>query len=149
MSEIEQTINSMPKKLKTKRFFRKYFPIIMILLVVVLAATSVYFYRKANNDPNAATQAEVKSLVNKVGRLMVLPDGEIPTIATVSDPEALQDQVFFLDAKKGDKVLIYSGARKAILYSPEFNKIINIAPLNSETPTPTTTPEATKTDKKN
>ncbi len=153
MPEIEQTTN-VTKKLKSKSFFKKYFALIMIFLVLVLAGTSIYFYRKAKNDPNAATQAEVKSLVSKVGKLMVLPDGETPTIATVSDPEALRDQAFFVDAKKGDKVLIYSGARKAILYSPNFDKIVNIAPLNTDTaknPTvnPATSPAESKSDKKN
>ena len=61
---------------------------------------------------------------------MFLPSDELPTIATVSDPEALQNQSFFIDAKKGDKVLIYSNARKAILYDPIANKIITIAPVN-------------------
>lgn len=136
MSEIESTTNVIPKKLRSKRFFKRYFSLIMIFLVLILAGTSVYFYRKAKNDPNAATQAEVKSLVSKVGKLMVLPGGETPTIATVSDPEALSDQTFFVDAKKGDKVLIYSGARKAILYSPDFDKIINIAPLNTGSSAP-------------
>lgn len=151
MSEIESTTNVIPKKLRSKRFFKRYFSLIMIFLVLILAGTSVYFYRKAKNDPNAATQAEVKSLVSKVGKLMVLPGGETPTIATVSDPEALSDQTFFVDAKVGDKVLIYSNAKKAILFSPEQNKIINIAPLNSESQqvTNNTETKTTTTNKKN
>lgn len=156
MPEIEQTISTnTSKKLKFKGFFRKYFSIIMLVLVVLLAGTSFYFYKKSNSNPDAEAQAEVKSLVSKVGRLMILPEGETPTIATVSDPEALKDQAFFADAKKGDKVLIYSNAQKAILYDPEADKIITIAPLNTDaaknpTTTPTETPKTpTKTEKKN
>lgn len=159
MPKIEQTTQTIDtsseiKKIKKSSFFLKHFSSIMVLLVVLLALTSVYFYRKSQNDPNAVSQAEVKSLVSKVGRLMVLPENETPTIATVSDPEALKDQAFFVDAKKGDKVLIYSNAKKAILFDPSVNKIITIAPLNTDatknpTVTPAPTPTEPKTDKKN
>ncbi len=102
----------------------------MILLVIALGATSLYFYKKVHTTPEIVSQEETKDLVSRVGKLMVLPEGETPTIATVSDPSVLQDQVFFADAEKGDKVLIYANAKKAILYSPTLNKIITIAPLN-------------------
>lgn len=150
MPDIEQTIQTpITKKPKMKGFFRKYFSLIMIVLVILLAATSFYFYKKSNSNPDAASQAEVKALVSKVGDLMVLPEGEVPTVATVSDPEALKDQEFFTDAKKGDKVLIYSNARKAILYSPDLDKIITIAPLNTDAAkAPTVTPAEPKTETK-
>jgi hypothetical protein len=81
-------------------------------------------------NPQAVAQKETEALVAKVGKLVVLPAGETPTIATVSDPEALKDQAFFASAVKGDKVLIYTTAKKAILYSVSMNKIIEVAPLN-------------------
>ena len=65
-----------------------------------------------------------------VSKLMVLPTDETPTMATVSDPEKLKNQAFFVNAKVGDKVLIYTKARKAILFSPSQNKIIEVSPLN-------------------
>ena len=70
-------------------------------------------------------------LTEEVGKIFVLPKNEIPTIATVSDPSALKNQAFFADAKKGDKVLIYTNAKKAILYDPVIKKIINVAPVNT------------------
>jgi hypothetical protein len=51
-------------------------------------------------------------------------------VATVSDPEKLKEQPFFTQAKKGDKLLIYAKARKAILYDPAINKIIEVSTLN-------------------
>ena len=77
------------------------------------------------------SQEEVKKVVAQVGKLILLPEGETPTIATVSDPSALKNQAFFADAKKGDKVLIYTNAKKAILYDPVIKKIINVAPVNT------------------
>ncbi len=124
-----QNINQVKPR---RRTFRRYIPLILVVLVIVLAITSAYFYKKSTSNTNQASQAEVKSLVERVGRLAVLPTDETPTIATVSDPEALKNQSFFANAKKGDKVLIYSNAKKAILYDPDIDKIITIAPLNTE-----------------
>lgn len=144
-SQIEQ-----PNKTRSRGFLKRYLPLILVLLVIMLAATSVYFYKKSNGT-DAAAQAEVKSLVQRIGKIAVLPTDETPTVATVSDPEALKGQAFFADAKKGDKVLIYSNAKKAILFDPLEGKIVNIAPLNTETakaPSVTPTESSKKTDKK-
>ncbi len=130
---------------KSKSFLKKYFALILIALVIILGVTSAYFYKKSTTTKtDQISQAEISSLVEKVGRLAIVPSDETPTIATVSDPEALKNQAFFVDAKKGDKVLIYSNAKKAFLYDPTADKIVNIAPLNTETGgtnTPTTNPE--------
>ncbi len=123
-------------------------------LVLVLGITSVLFYRKYNDvraNPQKYVQETVDSLVGEVRQLMVLPEGETPTVATVVDPQKLKDQPFFANAVTGDKVLIYARARKAVLYSPTSHKIIEVAPLNigNPTPTPETKPAAntTSTDK--
>ncbi len=110
-----------------------------IVAVVVLAslATAFYLYSQLNQlktDPQKAVQAESKDLIARVGRLIVLPEGEEPTIATVTDTELLKSQPFFVNAKKGDKVLIYTNARKAILYNPLDNKIVEVAPVNLGAP---------------
>ena len=101
--------------------------------------------RDLKKNPNVVAQQEVTSLVAKVGRLVVLPEGETPTVATVSDPEALKDQVFFKNAVKGDKVLIYAESKKAFLYSVSLDKIIDVAPLNIGNQK-AVTPPATDTD---
>ena len=78
----------------------------------------------------------------------MLPTGETPTIATVTDASKLKDQAFFTNAVTGDKVLIYTNAKKAFLYRPSTNKIINIAPVNLGSGTgaapAATTPTTTK-----
>lgn len=109
--------------------------VMSVLIVLVLAAggTAYYFYAQAQKlaeDPQAGAQEEVAELVAEIGMLIVLPEGETPTVATVSDPERLKDQPFFAKAKAGDKVLLYSTARKAYLYDPVAKKLIEVAPLN-------------------
>lgn len=108
-------------------------PIVILLLILIPAAAAAYFYNQVlqlQKNPQAVAQAENATLLTKVGALIVLPEGETPTIATVNDPAKLKDQPFFAKAKQGDKVLIYTNAKKAILYSPTENKIVEVAPLN-------------------
>jgi len=116
-----------------------------IILAVIAIIAAVYFYVqysdiKANN-PQQISQQEVTDLVARVGRLIILPTDETPTIATVTDPQPLKSQAFFANAQKGDRVLIYTGAKKAILYNPTENKIVEVAPINigDQTPVPAAT----------
>jgi hypothetical protein len=113
----------------------------LVLLLVGASAGMLYFYRQAVT-PEEGSAAQVSHAVAVVGRLMVLPEGETPTVATVSDPQKLQDQPFFAKAEKGDLVLIYPLAHRAILYSPKLNKIIEVAPINlaNQAPAATTPP---------
>lgn len=107
--------------------------IVLVLLVLIFGGSAYYFFTKyqtLRENPNAITQEEIDSLLAEVGELILLPQGETPTIATVADPEALKDQAFFANAQKDDKVLIYAGAQKAILYSPARKQVIEVAPVN-------------------
>jgi len=131
ISTINNTDNMIPKT-PAKKSLRKYFPYILLLLIILLGLSTGYFYKQSMRmkNPDIVAQNEAKALAEKVGKLIVLPTDEVPTIATVSDPEALKSQIFFTDAKKGDKVLIYTNAKKAVLYDPVLNKVVTIAPLN-------------------
>lgn len=129
--------------------FRKYAVQILVAVAVVSFGSAYYFYSEYSalkKNPNKLVQAETSKLVTKVGKLIVLPEGETPTVATVSDPEKLQNQPFFARAKKGDRVLIYANARKALLYDPESNRIVEVAPINIGQPTGESTPPAPSSD---
>jgi hypothetical protein len=109
------------------------------LAVIVVGGIGYYLFSGTQENPQQAQQQEIQELVAAVGKLMVLPTGEQPVIATVADPEKLKDQPFFANAKKGAKVLIYNTARKAILYDPAEKRIVDVAPLNvgsTATPAP-------------
>jgi hypothetical protein len=108
---------------------------VWILAVIALLgiAGSAYFYAQyqdIKNNPGKVGQEEVQKLVNQVSKLIVLPTDELPTVATVTDPDQLKSQPFFAHAAKGDKVLIYTNAKKAVLFDPAQNKIIEVAPIN-------------------
>lgn len=125
-------------------------PLVLFVVAVVFAVYSYTQLAELRGDPQRVAEKEVEELVNRVGKLIVLPEGEQPTVATVSDVESLREQPFFAQAKNGDKVLIYTNARKVILYDPVKNKIVEVAPLNigetvpeesEEQPETETTPE--------
>lgn len=134
--------------------FKKYYSWILLVLFIVSASLASYYYSQLQNsrqNSQAASQEEIKTLVEKVGKLIILPPGETPTVATVIDPDKLRDQAFFANAQKGFRVLIYTTARKAILYDPVKNIIVEVAPVvigNPATPpAPAPTP-ATSVPKK-
>lgn len=115
-----------------------WLPVVIVVLLGIGAGGYYYLqYQKAQSvDSLLAAQNEQKKLIERVGRLIALPQGEQPTIATVSDIEKLKGQPFFASAKNGDKVLIYNNAKKAILYDPIADKIVEVGPVEASQPTP-------------
>lgn len=79
------------------------------------------------NNPEEAARAEVQRYVAEVGKVYALPEGEDPSVATVSDKSKLEDQPFFEKAENGDITLIYTKAKLAILYRPSNKQIVNVS----------------------
>jgi len=108
-----------------------------LLIGAVLALIpSYYFYTKYQQaqkllkNPQQVSLEQTKSVVDKVGKLIALPNDETPSLATVQDKSKLKDQPFFKNAVNGDKLLLFIKAKKAILYRESNNKIIEVAPIN-------------------
>ena len=78
-----------------------------------------------------AQSAKSSDIIAQVGTHIELPQGETPTIATVTDPSKLIDQPFFAKARAGDIVLIYTAAREAYLFDPTQNKLVTVAPITT------------------
>jgi len=130
-----------------KEFSKKFILMTGAILLLIIFVPSFYFYKKYQNlkksvtNPGAIAKSETQKLVEKVGKLILLPKDEDPTLYTVTEIEKIKNQKFFTNAKNGDKVLIYSKARKAILYDPKANKIVEVGPLIIPSITKTITPE--------
>jgi len=109
--------------------------LVFAILFIVAISGAVYFYmqNRSLKNPNAGQEKQLEQTIAVVSKIMVLPTDETPTLATVSDPEKLRDQAFFAKAQKGDKVLIYSKSKKAILYSVSQNKILEVSPYSTNT----------------
>lgn len=129
----------MPKLLKGRTILY----VVLSIVTIISLAGAIYFYLQyqqtqlALKNPTLAAQQEASALILRVGKLIDLPKNEQPTIATVSDISKLKDQAFFRNGKNGDKVLIYSKAKKAILYDPIADKIVEVAPVNIGSTQPT------------
>jgi hypothetical protein len=103
---------------------------LLLVAVVVLGGAGVFLSQNgAPVSQNIDSEAQAASVIGAVSKLIVLPENETPTIAEVSDVDALKDQPFFQKAKIGDRVLIYPEAGKAYLYDPVANKILEVAPV--------------------
>ena len=137
---MEDKLNTSGGK-KSKQLSRKGKAkvIILVLIIVALAGGGVYFANKYNqaqkevkrlSNPQEAAKQATKDVTDAVGKLVEIPTNETPTLATVSDASKLKNQSFFANAENGDKVLIFAQARKAILYRPSTNKVIEIAPVS-------------------
>ncbi len=119
-------------------------PVLIVLSLVVVGASGYFFYNNTTQSAKGVSTGqtmdknELKKLTDEVAKIMILPQGEDPNVATVTDIDKLKDQPFFVDGKNGDQVLIYANAKKVILYDPSSKKIVNVAPLtvgNTQTPT--------------
>ncbi|MFA6285523.1 MAG: hypothetical protein WC643_03285 [Parcubacteria group bacterium] len=104
---------------------------IIFLFFVFLAVYFLIGHQSDQANPDAARQKETKALTDYIGKFMELPVDEQPTLATVTDQEKLKGQDFFVHAQNGDKLLVYTKARKAILYRPSIKKVIEVSNLVS------------------
>lgn len=152
MNDVAESANS-----STNSSSSLFKTLLMILLPLLIGGGLVYGVAKQKPEflglpqDSAQVQSDIDSLVTEVGKLIVLPADERPTVATISDVEKVKDQPFFKNAQNGDKVLIYTNARKAILYRESEKKVIEVGAVNinqatpsaSASPQPTATPRIT------
>jgi hypothetical protein len=128
--EIPQAV-VIEKKKVSKKNRGKFVRVSSILVIVLCLGYGVYFAWNKFEIPNYLNfrSSSSEKLVKDVGKLVNLPQDESPSIMTVTNLESLSGQVFFREAEVGDKVLVYSKARKAILYRPSSKKVILSASL--------------------
>jgi hypothetical protein len=149
----EQKIET-PVKAKTKRTVKKdceecepskpgkWKNLLGVILILAMGAGAVWAWQhyglkaKANGtDEKVVTEQSTdelntEQLLAKVSRLIVLPAGETPTIASVVDADKLKsEQAFYRDVQNNDFVLIYPQAQKAFIYRPATDVLVNVGPV--------------------
>ena len=111
--------------------------IILCITIALLVITGVLFLskkpaKKAVIIPPSVS--EEASLLSQLEKIVILPAGETPTIATVSDVDKVKSQAFFARAENGDKVIVFAQAKKAILFRPSLQKVVEITSVTINTP---------------
>lgn len=114
---------------QTREFRAKF---LKISGLIILSIFLIWFFGSSRTQALKIQKSEdIKTdnkIVDQISKIIVLPD-EIPVIATITKEELLKDKAFFTGAKRGDQVLIFKNANKAILFSETKNKILNIGTL--------------------
>lgn len=103
----------------------------LVCLVLLGFGGAIYFYQHTRDklSENVAVESPLDSakLIEEIGKLILLPEGEAPTVATVANLEPLKDQPFFVHAQLGDRVVIYNEAKRAYLYRPTEHRLIEVS----------------------
>jgi hypothetical protein len=145
--------------------------IIIIVIIILIIAGGLYYWSSskatipaqpaavgaANGSvATGAPTAEIKAILAKLRSHLILPTGEDPQIGQIDDPiQAAKVQPFVTGAIKGDLLIVYTKAAKAIVYSPSRDLIVNVGPISTvpeqpvvKTPvTPAKTPAKTPVKK--
>jgi hypothetical protein len=130
-AESEQPDSKPPKSKRNFRVSKKYLPWVFVAVLLLLSLFLLSQYKDAKQKVQSSnTASQTATLLNDVRKIFVLPTSGTPTIATVSSVDKLKNQEFFANAKDGDKVIVYSAEKRAILYRPSTQQIVNVAPLS-------------------
>jgi hypothetical protein len=87
------------------------------------------------------TDDQVSELVARVGKFLVVPGDEKPTVVVISGASQLaEQQSFYKGAKDGDILILYSS--RAIIYDVRANKLVNVGPIvRNDNPVPSGSPD--------
>jgi cell division septation protein DedD len=119
----------------------------LILLIGIIAAIALFVRSEMKNrqaaqqlqqtqqeletirkSTNANGEEVAKQVLDKVRKLIDVPNEPAPTVATIVDVEKLKEaNEFYKNAKNGNNLIITD--KRAILYDPERNVIVDVVPV--------------------
>src|SRR3989344_5070347 len=126
------------KKAIISLWFKPYTPVIVLSLIFY--GLYRFGYPPVQNiikpiltekaEPTGTVLADTaEAVIEAMQKLIDLPTDEEPEIVTITDTEKFKDQAFFKKAQNGDKLLLYKKNKKAFLFNPRDQKIIDVAPI--------------------
>lgn len=96
-----------------------------VVVSVTMVAVVVWLFVRPGTSVNLN---DVGVVQQKIGEHYSLPANEEPAMFTVTDKEQITTE-FLKIAQNGDKVLVYQGAKRIIIYRPSTDRIIDIGPV--------------------
>lgn len=113
----------------------------MVAVVLIILGGYFVYEKYFHLTPAERAKKELAAAVAGVSKLIILPQGDEPVLATVTDAKTLiAQQAFFAGSVNGDQLLLFPRNLKAILWSPSRNVIVNVGPIQQ------TSPEAAKSE---
>ncbi len=109
----------------------------LVILALVILGGYIVYQRYFHLTPAEKAQKELAAAVAAVSKHIILPEGDQPVLATVTDAKTLiAQQAFFAGAVNGDELLLFPRSLKAVLYSPSRNIIVNTGPIQQSQTVP-------------
>ncbi len=102
---------------------------VLLLLVFLAAVVGYVVFIMLAPDKALTDKQQMEQVRSAVSKHIILPVGEDPTLATVTNKNDLKDEFLKKNADTGDKILIYYKSLKVIIYRPEIDKLIATGPL--------------------
>ena len=108
------------KIIKAKKLLTR--PRNKLILVILFIAVGLLFNRYVIKG--SSENKDLSLAKTKVGKLILLPTNEEPTLAEVTDNKTIKDVVLAKSSKNGDQILFYTKSRLVVVYRPSINKIV-------------------------
>lgn len=110
------------KKIDKKKLIR-IAAIIIAAILVMLVVGGIFFLMSKSED------AQNAKWIKRASRHLLLPE-EKPALVEIKDStQLIQEQPFYQGTIDGDILLIFTEAKKAVIYSPSRDIIINAGPI--------------------
>jgi hypothetical protein len=112
----------------TFKIQRKYLLFLPVIFILIIAIIGIVNYHNTHKFDNQKSPNQVESLV---GKHIVLPTGETPTLATITGHDKLDhSSILYTKGKDGDRVLIYVQAGFVYIYRPSIDRIVAVGPVS-------------------
>jgi len=129
-------------------------PLLVLVAVLVLGGFGYWVHASTSGGSSASNvrdlqvrdgvdPKEVQNIISRVGKLVVVKEGELPTVATIQDISILlpQNPTLYRDAENGDKLLVWSD--KIVVYSASKDRVLFAMPINVTAPEAQATSDST------
>ncbi len=131
---MEHRVSLRPEDRRSKfsAVFARYFGVhgreILLGLLAIFVAGGIWY--AVSVDMKVETPSEKKAkeerLIREVGSHVILPTSETPQLATVVDPAQYKNDPLLSQSLAGDKVLVFPTLKKAILYRPSLDRVVDM-----------------------
>jgi hypothetical protein len=115
---------------------------VVVLLTLAILGIGAYLVLGKNSPEQSTetTQSDTSTSSNttntsseiyeKVGKHMILPTGETPTVVPVTNKEELGNEELFKNVQNGDMFLVFTESKLAVVYRESEDKIVTVSTLD-------------------